>query len=932
VYNRPVASRGPSLALPGRSAYNAEMGTMAAAEIDAWLSEGGLVVAASERAARALQAAFHRRRRAEGLSAWPTPNILDWKRFACQVWDELVPADKLLLNPAQERALWTGILRDGQHLPTAVPASLHRMAGMAMDAHELLCSYAPKFLREAARPGWDQDAGAFSSWLADFDRLCAKDGLESPSRALQELIPLLQTGPGARAPVLAVAFDRMLPVQRDLFSAWGDWRPATTGPAAAQIQFHKAADELSELEACAFWCNREISANPQTRILVISQEIAQRRGEIERAFLRFSKPSTTPPFEFSLGIPLTQVPLARGAHLLLRWLDGPLDENEVDWLLASGVAAGTEETAALQAYVRALRQCGLQRTHWTLTTFVDQPTDPIRPPSPWVQRMLDARRRLREFNRKAQTPLDWADKVPQLLEGIGWLGVRSQTSAEFQALRSWQQALDTVGSVGFDGRRIGWKDFLDELALTLGESLYAPQSLDAPIQIAGPAESAGLTADAIWFLGADEESWPAIGSTHPFLPIHVQREAGMPHTSVQNDWDLSSNITHRILASAVEVHFSFAAQKQGVEMQPSRLIAKLAGQPHPLPADLVPPAPDLPTTISYSDAGQVPFELENAVGGSSVLTFQSQCPFRAFATARLGARDWDPAEDGLTAAQRGQLLHAVLHAVWAGPPDGLGSLADLRNKQDVAGFVRGHVRNILQHEVPASVRDHMPARYLELEETRLTGVVTEWLKYESARVDFKVAGTEVKRTIHVDGLTLNLRLDRIDELRDGSLLVVDYKTGIVSPRSWDLPRPEDVQLPLYKLFGLGGLSQPANVQSDSPDPAPTVSGGVVFAKVRTGEHAFVGRVAKPVETIFADLKGSSSLVKNKLTEAQEAEWRAEIQRLATDFVAGRADVNPRDYPRTCEHCGLEAICRIREQEDLLSPDDEANVPDEAGDE
>ena len=156
--------------------------------------------------------------------------------------------------------------------------------------------------------------------------------------------------------------------------------------------------------------------------------------------------------------------------------------------------------------------------------------------------------------------------MPHLLETIGWPGTQSQASAEFQALRRWQQALDTAGSLGFDGRRISWHDFLAELEHAADDILFAPQSTDAPIQIAGPAESAGLTADAIWFLGADEDSWPAVGSMHPFLPPHVQREAAMPHSSHQLDWQFASAITQRLLASAPEVHFSFALQKDDVEI------------------------------------------------------------------------------------------------------------------------------------------------------------------------------------------------------------------------------------------------------------------------------------------------------------------------------------------------------------------------------
>jgi hypothetical protein len=56
------------MAQTGQSGYNPEMGTMhnanTAAELDAWLRAGGRVVAASERAARAVLASYHRQRRA----------------------------------------------------------------------------------------------------------------------------------------------------------------------------------------------------------------------------------------------------------------------------------------------------------------------------------------------------------------------------------------------------------------------------------------------------------------------------------------------------------------------------------------------------------------------------------------------------------------------------------------------------------------------------------------------------------------------------------------------------------------------------------------------------------------------------------------------------------------------------------------------------
>ncbi len=44
------------------------------------------------------------------------------------------------------------------------------------------------------------------------------------------------------------------------------------------------------------------------------------------------------------------------------------------------------------------------------------------------------------------------------------------------------------------------------------------------------------------------------------------------------------------------------------------------------------------------------------------------------------------------------------------------------------------------------------------------------------------------------------------------------------------------------------------------------------------------------------------------------DWKASIEGLARDFVEGRSDVNPRDYPKTCARCGFQTICRIQEPE------------------
>jgi probable DNA repair protein len=877
-------------------------------EIYAWLNSGGRVVAASERAARALTAAYHRARRAEGLTAWPAPAIRDWDGFLRATWNDLCVDDRMILNPAQERSLWADIAsRDGQRA-VLLEGPRHRVAQMAMEAHRLLCLYAPQFLNAAARRGWQQDAAVFSKWLAAFDDVCRGQRLLSAARISLELAEILRARGGERAPLMAVGFDRILPVQRTLLDAWAVWHEAPRDESAAQIALYEAPDEQAELAACALWCKGQLAANPHARLLVVTQDAAQRRGGIERTFLRFlhqspSDRSDTPLFEFSLGVPLSQVALSRGAHLLLRWLAEPIEESALDWLIAANLTVvDADESRALASSMRALRRRNMQRTHWRLETFLSQrPGEAL--PAAWAARMMQAQRRLEEFSRgrpaaTRREPVAWAELASELLRIAGWPGGRALTSAEFQVMRRWERVVGEAASLGFDGRHMEWKHFVAAVERSTTETLFAPESQDAPVLIAGPAESAGLDADGIWFLGAHEDAWPAGGATHTLLPLDVQREAEMPHASAQLDWDLAQAVTRRLLTSAPTICFSYARQNEGIEARPSRLIAKLAGAKQSFPAGLCTPAAPPPQTEWIADRSRIPFPLAQIEGGSSVLTAQSQCPFKAFATARLGAEIWEPAIPALTAAQRGQLLHAVMHSVWRGAPDGVRSHSELMQIADLRAFVAQHVRTALDAKMPAYARDAMPQRYLKLEETRLIELVAEWLQYEQARVPFTVAGTEVDANASIRGLALRLRLDRVDQLNNGSLLVIDYKTGNMSPSAWEMPRPDDVQLPLYAGFGLDREGEPL--------------GGLVFARLRAGEHGFAGRVLDARSQLMQSLGNQSALVKKPFTAEELIDWRDYIERMAADFIDGDAKVDPREYPKTCERCGLETLCRVRE--------------------
>jgi len=606
----------------------------------------------------------------------------------------------------------------------------------------------------------------------------------------------------------------------------------------------------------------------------------------------------------------------------MQWLHEPLVEHEVDWLLSSGCCAASDaEEIALAEAMYAVRSRGLERPEWTLDDFAKPLRPELAPPAAFVERMLAARDRLgREPSR--QSPFDWAELTRSVLEIAGWPGFRPESSVAFQARQRWEAVLDDCGSLGFDGSLMEWGEFVAATETALGNTIFATESTDSRIQITEPMESAGQLADDIWFLGADEENWPGRGTPNALLPISLQRETGMPHASQQTDWELAQDVTRRLLASAGEVVFSFSRQSTSAEMRPSRLITQRLGCPGHLPPDLTNADESQPQlTETFEDASRIRFPHAALGGGAGSLTRQSLCPFQAFGTARLATFQWEPAEPGLNAKQRGQLLHAVLHGVWAGSAQGgISSLDELLSK-DLRAFVSEIVDRVMRESFASGRRNSLPsrfpARFLELEAERLTKLVTEWLAYERERLPFVVTGTEVDSEVEVAGLRLRVRLDRVDELANGGKLIIDYKSSSVGPAAWDGERPDDVQLPLYAAFAGGDHLE-----------------GLIFARVRPGEAEFRGRVRHATETLRIDLRSQNALVAKPLTDEQLAEWRQNIERLGEEFLAGRAEVDPKDGQNTCGSCNLHAVCRIYEQPvaTILAGEDEGadDAKDEGG--
>ena len=182
----------------------------------------------------------------------------------------------------------------------------------------------------------------------------------------------------------------------------------------------------------------------------------------------------------------------------------------------------------------------------------------------------------------------------------------------------------------------------------------------APIQILGVLESAGLRFDCLWVSGLTDAAWPLAARPNPFIPVALQKKAGVPQASPETSAALDRRLTEEWLAAADEVVVSWPAKEEDRDLAPSPLIAHVSDGTLELPE--FPRLRDLlfsrKSLVNIED-GKGPAVAPGPVrGGTRVLADQAACPFRAFARWRLAAEPLETPLAGPDASDRGKLLHA----------------------------------------------------------------------------------------------------------------------------------------------------------------------------------------------------------------------------------------------------------------------------------
>lgn len=909
------------------------------------LAADAVVLCSTHRLARSLRRANDRAQIARGLTRWqplPTQTVVQWLDAVleeAQLSGDIpaAAAVRLPLSALQERILWDRAIEAGSAGAPEEAALFDRegLAAAAAEANALLDTWQIRI------PGSEQseETRQFLRWREEFRRICSDAGWLDPARYLDWQLGCMAKGAGRLPRQLAFAgFDRYNPQETRLASlliARGVTvaelelgLPGLSVEVPAQAHSHALPDREAECRAAAAWAREKLEANPQARLGLVVPELSSLREKLAAILDDALDPEAASPalaemprrYNFSLGLPLARQPIVGAALRLLTLAAHPrrVKQEEFGALLAEPYwSAGSSEAdgrARLDARMReylaptVTLERALRFAHKAAERGASMGIA-----LPRLLADLEAFKAAVDGQPSRQIPSAWAKAFMRLLDVCAWPGERSLSSHEYQAKRAFAEALESLAELDAVLGRVSGAEANRRLNQICRERIFQPETEGEPrLEVMGLLEAAATPLDALWVMGMNDHLWPPPARPNPLLPAELQRKARAPNASAEVQGEFALAIHRRLLKSANEVHFSWAQSEAGRELRASPL---LAGIPAQLPTDASGrvASTSLLAALAVTAAleriadARAPAVAEGEVvcGGTGLLRAQAICPAWAFYRYRLGAKALGVPVEGLDAADRGTLVHAVLQHFWTGRgSQELLAMSGSQRQEAIAAAVDSGLQ-----EFNAKREEALTPRFLELERERLQHLVGAWLDIEAERTQpFRVIACEEKTEVEIEGIGVQLVVDRIDELEDGRCVILDYKTGSsVSQASWGEERISEPQLPIYAAM----LAKSA--QSETRMAAPAA---VAFAKLRLEESGFVGIAAEA--GLLPKVAGIADSTARRLFPNQASwielmiHWQERIAAIAREIRTGEAAVRFASE-KDLEYCEVMPLLRLAER-------------------
>ncbi len=860
---------------------------LACSGLSSWIDEKVTIVTPSRLLAAVVYQQFTLQQLRLGRQSWERPFIMTVGGWLTSCWQEAryrredLPT---LLSTSQEHLLWKQVIRnDGVDL-------------FDLDATARSAARAARILAEWEIPAdgmhWNDgsDAPQFARWFKRFCQTLRRNGWITRAGLWQKLPEWIAHGVCAASgrvafPVIRPAF----PALGRTLAALGD-RALTSAPVyaspAASVPAKSFESFPDELEFAARWARREFEHNSSRSIGVFVPDLAAHRALVYRSFQQVFYPGAcralvdknfqgvqdeSRVFRLDASPPLAAEPLVSGALLLMQLVLPRIPVSDAGAILRSPwIPAETIERP-----LRALADIELRRRRELDVTlremeFVSRGCPQLAQIWKKVSRILDRKKLLDTF-------AGWSEFIGELLQSAGWPGDQEFGSAEQKAIEAWKHALSQFSALSLVSDPVSFEAALAELRLILRAG-FEQGSVRAPIQVVDSSQSAGLEFDTALVAGLSEDLWPPSAFGSPLIPLKLQREHGLPGSSPHSLRFERQRLTASIFAAAPEVVATFSNR-------PSPLISEFVSNSTELKAWTGKTAWQSykPALLEESDDSLAPCyqPSQNTRGGTSIIKAQSLCPFRAFAEFRLQAASIEEGCLGLDSRERGGNLHEALEFVWQ----------KLRTRDRLRATPQSELEKLVESAAAEAVHRPQASPFGEIvasvEIERLKAVILDWLAVERERQqNFSVETVEEEKYFDLAGLRLRLRLDRIDRLCGGELLLIDYKSGELTARKLEGERPEEPQLFVY-----------ASSLEESV-------GGLFFGQLKAREARLKG-ISRT-----RHIAGTGNQVKKEEWDAFLLEGKRKVYRLAEQFRSGHAVVDP--LKGACGYCVQKPLCRIHE--------------------
>lgn len=806
------------------------------------------------------------------LSATPA-QWLDHLTSAALLRGEISPSalpGRFLTRP-QERSVWElAVANDLSALSgaddVAGSADLFDRDGMALVAAEA----------ESVRLAWritvpealqTEEYRAFLRWRKQMEKICEPGNWHTADAALMWRIACIERGlAGLPAQVGVAGFIVPDPLHARLFAALAargvtlfqvDFSTAgekqeTQGEIQKiqekQVRIGECADAEAECQAAAHWARAMLAQNAQARVRIAVADLPAQRHLLTRALeealqtesagavdaLDVAWVARERDYAFATGTPLAAESLVDVGFQLLQLAVHPqrMALAEVGALLcAPGWSADVTEADARAQVEVALRkllppEMSLERWQRALVRCLVRGSADYSAPQLVMHTtvLLDASRDFAQLRR--QLPSAWGECFDAVLIALGWPGQRPMWPAERAACEALREVLAALAQ-------------LDAMlgTVTAGEALrqvqrqcrdvqfHAPREHPPRVEVCTLGDAVAGPVDGLWLLGMNEGVWPLAPHPNPLLPAELQRRAGVPAARADSLTVQAQTMQTLWLKSAPTVVFSWAGREGEKQLQPSPLLNDMMPYRQDFQQDLeytVSPLPEQVLMEQFEDTRAPDVTANETIhGGTALLQAQALCPAWGFYRYRLGAAVLPAPTFGLDAKTRGALLHLALEHFWRGR-----SQADLLQMSVPAceEFIQQAVNHALEQFQQRAI-EPLPIRLAQLEVARLQRVLARWLAIEAQRAPFRVVACEARHDLNIEGLPVRVVVDRIDELTDGRLVIIDYKSGrSARADSWAQPRMAEPQLPVYAALAF-------------PDRAVAA---VVLARVVMDEAGFSG--------------------------------------------------------------------------------------------